>query len=160
MGKKNITGSTFFVSVCGLFFGFSVFFFGFLWIPWISHPLDTLDVMRHPNFPSQLSLSDLRWCFLDPLYLASHPALAFDILTYVWMFTTVFSSFSFAFVLVSCPLCPLSFLFVCLSHLLLFLFCFLETRSSLQSFHSLLPCIFFSHLFCKHSPLPATTKML
>ena len=71
--------------------------------------------------------------------------------------------FSFSFLLLSlslvlCVLCP-SF-FVCLSQLLLFLFCFLETRSSLQSFHSLLPCIFFSHLFCKHSPLPATTKML
>ena len=62
--RKKITGSTFFVSVCWLFFGFSVFFlgsFGYLGFPtlWILWMLcDTLT--SHLNFRSRI-YADVFW---------------------------------------------------------------------------------------------------
>ena len=140
----------------GFFFSGSFGYLGFptLWILWML--CDTLT--SHLNFCSRI-YADVFW-ILSIWHLIRPWLLIINLCVNVYHCLLFFSFSFFAFVLVSCPLCPLSFLFVCLSQLLLFLFCFLETRSSLQSFHSLLPCIFFSHLFCKHSPLPATTKML
>ena len=157
-GKKIITGSIFFVSVCGLFFGFSGFFsgsFGYLGFPtlWILWMLcDTLT--SHLNFCSRI-YADVFW-ILSIWHLIRPWLLIINLCVNVYH-CLLFFFFCFC----PCLLSSVSFVFpFCLSQLLLFLFCFLETRSSLQSFHSLLPCIFFSHLFCKHSPLPATTKML
>ena len=160
--KKKIKGAHFLSLFVGFFSVFRFFFsgsFGYLGFPtlWILWMLcDTLT--SHLNFRSRI-YADVFW-ILSIWHLIRLWLLIINLCVNVYH-CLLFFSFSFLLLslsLVLCVLCP-SF-FVCLSQLLLFLFCFLETRSSLQSLHSLLPCIFFSHLFCKHSPLPATTKML
>ena len=153
MEKKHFL--SLFVGFISVFCFFSGFFgyFGFptLWILWML--CDTLT--SHLNFRSRI-YADVFW-ILSIWHLIRLWLLIINLCVNVYH-CLLFFFFCFC----PCLLSSVSFalLFCRLSQLLLFLFCFLETRSSLQSFHSLLPCIFFSHLFCKHSPLPATTKML